>query len=346
MQEFIFNKFNSNKYLDLINKSSLDVDTYYLPAYLNFDAKIQGGEYEIFVLVEDNNYFIYPYIKIPLNEYKMGKYFDLASPYGYGGPISNNRDFFQRAEHYFINYISKFCVTEFVRYNWRYDFKFEVNIENLQNRKIVIVNLQNGFETVWNTSFSSKNRNLVNKMIKDGFEFIISKSVSDLNLFIDMYYDTMNNVSADNFYFFDRASIIELYGELHEKVILAKVIKDDTLCGAALFFISDTGSIYFLSARDILLSKFPITNFLISKVIEKLISLNIKILNLGGGLSNNDDDSLFKFKKNFSNTCSDFWVGKRIHNKEIYNDLINLWIKDKGLDDYSSKKHLLQFYRV
>ena len=44
----------------------------------------------------------------------------------------------------------------------------------------------------------------------------------------------------------------------------------------------------------------------------------------GGGRSSSEEDNLYKFKKQFAkNTKFDFYLGKKIWNKEIYNKLCN-----------------------
>ena len=51
-------------------------------------------------------------------------------------------------------------------------------------------------------------------------------------------------------------------------------------------------------------------------------NLNVKYLNLGGGVSGSDQDSLFKFKSGFSNINYKFKVWRYIVNENIYNDLV------------------------
>ena len=63
-------------------------------------------------------------------------------------------------------------------------------------------------------------------------------------------------------------------------------------------------------------------SLIIWKIIEWAKSKDIRWLNLGGGVS--QEDSLFQFKKNFSNLDLPFYIGKRIINKDIYKKLTNL----------------------
>ena len=48
---------------------------------------------------------------------------------------------------------------------------------------------------------------------------------------------------------------------------------------------------------------------------------DLKYLHFGGGRTNDQNDSLLKFKKSFSNTLSEFYIGEKIHNEFLYNEL-------------------------
>lgn len=49
---------------------------------------------------------------------------------------------------------------------------------------------------------------------------------------------------------------------------------------------------------------------------------NYKLIHHGGGRSDSSEDGLYQFKKRFSkNTEFEFYVGKKIWNEEIYNEL-------------------------
>ena len=51
------------------------------------------------------------------------------------------------------------------------------------------------------------------------------------------------------------------------------------------------------------------------------------MINFGGGKTNDISDTLFEFKKKFSNDTLWFHIGKCIFNKSIYDDIIFNWGK-------------------
>lgn len=56
-----------------------------------------------------------------------------------------------------------------------------------------------------------------------------------------------------------------------------------------------------------------------------------KLIHHGGGRTNSIDDSLYLFKKNFAlKYDTDFYVGRKIWNKDIYNKLCEIKNVDKN----------------
>lgn len=343
----IYNKKKNKPYLAFLSELNLDLDIYYYPEFLEIDANIQKGEYEIFVAQNSTDVFIYPYIKLRFANPDLNNYFDISSPYGYCGPYCSNPNFFVEAEILFNEFMSKNCVTEFVRYHFLYNenLKFSQGITNFQNRTIVTLDIDQSWEYIWTKEYSGTNRNVIRKLEKEGYNYVVTREEDDLNEFIEMYYLTMSNVGAGSFYFFDKKMISELFGNLGEKIILTKVEKDGVSYCYSLFLISGNIATYYLSARNLEHSKVPATNFLLSKTVEWLQDKNINTINLGGGLTNDLNDPLFKFKSNFSKSTVDFYIGKRIYNQEIYKKIISNWVSLYGQEDYDWRKHVLQFYR-
>ena len=47
------------------------------------------------------------------------------------------------------------------------------------------------------------------------------------------------------------------------------------------------------------------------------------MVHFGGGLTNLENDNLFKFKKKFSNNILNYRIGLSIHNKKVFNKFRN-----------------------
>ncbi len=324
-----------------------NLDIYYQPEFLLCDAQMQGGTYEIAVCTDANDYWIYPYIVLPI---EGTEWFDLSSPYGYAGPVSSSKTFGQIAETQFNVWIRERAniVTEFVRYHYLYnaETKFEVDCTNLLNRRVVLLPTHLSEDEIWTQQFSGTNRNLVRKLEKEGYEWSVKVfSKEDVPAFDSAYRANMVHTNATDFYFFDTAFYENLIEQLGDKLLLSKVEKDGITFASALFFVSGGIVTYYLSARNLDHPKVPGSNLLLSKMGMWAHENGKKWLNFGGGLSMKEDDFLFKFKKNFGQQIADFYIGKRIHQNFLYEELKSRHIAEHGAEAFESIRHILQFYR-
>lgn len=335
------------EYSRLLEANCPQVDIYYRKEFLMFDAVIQKGIVEVFTLIERDKYFFYPYVKLSFNDPELNHLYDITSSYGYGGPLCNCSEFFKLAEKAFLQYANDKFVTEFVRYHYLYnkELKFAKNCINSNNRTIVVGNIELPANLIFSQEFSSTNRNLFKKLNNENYKFDFTNETKDWEKFVEMYYATMDKVGANGFYYFDKEKILSLKNILYKNIVLAKVHKDDITFASALFFLSGETITYYLSARNLQTGKVPASNFLLSNMALWGASRGFKYFNYGGGLTNSDNDSLFKFKKEFSKNTYPFTIGKRIHNQGVYQKLSNDFIIKKGEEEYMKRKAILQFYR-
>ncbi len=346
----IFDAANSYQFSAWCDEHQLMLDIFYQPGFLETEALLNDAKYEIFTFSNNHAVFVYPYLLKPLGE-SFSSYSDMISPYGYAGPFCNDPSVLATAELYFLDYIvSKKVVTEFVRYHYLYNehYMFNTNIENVHNRTVVVLNTAQASEMIWESEFSVTNRNLVRKLKKDQFEFQIDDDLQpdELDTFINMYKLTMDNANASQDYYFNKKYFYDLKDKLKTQLKLATVRKDGVIYSSSLFFNSAGILTYYLSARNLDFPKVAATNLLLSEMSFWASNHHINYFNLGGGLSNTEDDHLFKFKKNFSRTTMLFFIGKRIHDKKIYKDLTDHFIQMKGFDNFNNIRHMLQFYRT
>jgi len=248
MEVAIFNKNNSELYIDLLNEKGLELDIYYYPEFLRIFAQLEKGEFEIFTLHSATEIFIYPYIKIE-NQHLGEHFYSITSPYGYGGPYSTNEMMLKKGENHFLEYNNSKCISEFIRYHYLYskDKLFKQNISNTQNRTVVVLDLKQGWESIWTNQFSGTNRNLCRKLENEGFNFELHYDMKYKDEFVKLYFKTMDNIGAGEYYYFNDQFFDQLFSILFssKRMILARVTKDDTTFCSALFFISGGILTYF-----------------------------------------------------------------------------------------------------
>lgn len=328
-----------DRYISKLPKEKQDV--YYTRQYYKMSELIEGGEAQLFVFETMDNFALYPYIRHVVDcDRGEALFYDIETAYGYGGPVikTEDHDFEKAFEAAFLKHCQQEnIIAEFIRFHPLLENEkiFKEKIEVLHNRITVSVNLEKNIEEIWMQDISTQNRNTIKKCTKSGLEVEISE---DYDEFLVIYNQTMKKVGAEDFYFFDR----EYFDQFKKDscYVLLRVRKGSETLAAAIFMEYGDYFHYHLSgSRQEYLQLAP-NNILLWEAIKYAKSKGCKRMHLGGGLSDSPEDSLFRFKKKFSSEYKDFYIGKRVHNQEIYKKLIHRWESEHG-----EKARMLLQYR-
>jgi sugar O-acyltransferase (sialic acid O-acetyltransferase NeuD family) len=275
----------------------------------------------------------------------FNEYYDVASPYGYSGPLFNNnlpthelKEFWNHVDDW---YKKNNVIAEFIRFSLNNNFIEYTGslVPSLLNIKGRIVN-----ETEQWDNFKPKVRNNYRKAEKENLVFKLylteqfSKEIIDV--FYEIYTSTMVRNTADDKYFFPVNYFEALVYNNPSKIAIAIVYKDEVPISTELIlktenslysYLGGTKADYFnVRPNDYL--KINVMNWGRKNFFEYYI--------LGGGRE--DHDNLYKYKKAFFPNDSDiiFYTGRKIINPFIYNELIknnNLKAsKNKNLIDPNS----------
>lgn len=311
-------------------------DIYFTRQYYQMEQRT--GEGELFVFEDSSgNLGVYPYIK---NKVKgIDEYYDIETAYGYGGPIINNNDskFEKLFEQEFLAYCKREnIVAEFIRFHplLKNEEIFKENIQVLHNRSTVWLDLREDLDSIWKNRISTQNRNIIRKCQKNQLHVEISDNYIE---FREIYEETMKRVGAEAFYFFEK----NYYKEIRQnpEYVLLRTYQGENTLAAAIFIGYGDYFHYHLSGSKKEFLKLSPNNFLLWEAIKYAKQTGYKKMHFGGGLKDSKEDSLFQFKSKFSNLYADFYIGKRVHNKEIYDMLIHKWEKKHG----EQAKLLLQY---
>lgn len=317
-------------------------DVYFTSDYYKIQEVNGDGKGVLFVYKEDEKLACYPFLVNEIKGYDLKEtYFDIETAYGYGGPIVNcfDEDFLNRFEENFCDYcIKEKIVAEFIRFNPLIGNQkiFNKNIDILHNRTTVYLDLNKSIDYIWKNQISSKNRNMIRKAEKSGLTI---EYTEDLVNFRRIYEETMDKVNATDYYYFSDEYYYYLE-KLNNTYINVKL--EDEVIATAIFMKYGEYFHYHLAGSRKEFLKFSPNNLLLWEAIKYANSNHYKIMHFGGGLTDSPEDNLFKFKKNFSKDFCEFFIGKRVHNKEVYNKLIKMWSERNNNE---SPKLLLQ-YRI
>ncbi|MFB6088502.1 MAG: hypothetical protein ABEK36_01860 [Candidatus Aenigmatarchaeota archaeon] len=294
----------------------------------------------VFDYKKNDNWLFNISIKRPIT--KVGNYpikekiFDLETAYGYGGICTNSRDekFISKAlTQYRHKCISENIVAEFFRFH---PFNvFPINHPDIfdfisKDRPTIFIDLNQSYENIFKNFKSALRRN-IRKANKNNLVFKeMEKTGENIEAFRKLYYLTMKKNRADKFYFFSDEYFRELLNKDYAR--LFGVYYGGHLTNAGIFLFSPPFIYYHLGASD---PKYYTLNGnpLLFSEICRLFSFQYGILYLGGGNSSNPKDSLYQFKRKFSDKINYFYIGGIIYNNEKYNELLDLWEQQNPDDD-------------
>lgn len=326
-----------NTYINKLPRNLIDI--YYKREYYKIQEVNGDGIGKLFIYEEDDKLAIYPFLINEIKGYDLDNiYYDIETAYGYGGPIvsCNDESFRFNFESAFKNFCKENCiVAEFIRFNPLLNNQniFKENVEVIKNRTTVYIDLNKSIDDIWSNEISSKNRNMIRKAEKSGLTIELEENI---DTFKKIYETTMNKVNANDYYYFND-EYYEALKELNNVYISIKL--DGIIIASAIFMNYKDFFHYHLAGSLKEYLKYSPNNLLLWAAIQYAKNNGFKIMHLGGGLTDDHDDNLFKFKKSFSKSKYDFYIGKRIHNKKIYNYLINEWEEKND----KSSKNLLRY---
>lgn len=314
-------------------------DIYFDDNYGKLYEKTENGKAKEFYFQNElgkvKSQFIIREIPINING---ETYYDITTPYGYGGPIIVEYDINKKDElitQYFKAF-SQYCeenciVSEFVRFhpmrNNAYDFKSLYDVSCI--RKTLGTNLKE-YDNPFQSEFSKSCRKNIRKALKEGVTFEVIEKPTDIGEFKRIYYSTMDRNNATDYYYFDEEYFNNILSLFRENIIIVKAIYNNKTIAQGLYFIyGKTIHIHLSGTLSEYLYLSP------AYILRYAVTLwgkenGYEMIHHGGGRSNSENDGLYKFKKRFAkNTEFDFYIGKKIWNEEVY-----LKLCDKaGIDD-------------
>lgn len=274
--------------------------------------------------------------KIPENTY-----FDLSSPYGYGGFLYNTDSFPDEVQKAYNQYcLEKGYVCEFLRFNLFTDYAQYYDGYAVSPMVNVVCDLSGSWEDVFGR-YQGKTRQKVRKIQKSGWSVRVGNTKTDIDTFLPVYYDTMDRNDARSMYYFDK-EFFETLHELGDPIYYFFAEKEGKVGAVNLLIGGNENTYCFLSSTSREFLKESPNYLLMSEMIAWSHVNGFKRFVIGGGYGSNDD--LLRFKKGFApEGLYDFYIGNKIFNQEIYNKLLEIRREAGELDENS---HFFPLYRA
>lgn len=279
--------------------------------------------------------------RIPKN-----KFFDLETPYGYGGPLVDLSIVPEESQIEFRSGLKSFCVkhgivSQFVRFhpllgNYKY---LPLVIEGRCLRDTIYIDTSDA--ALIEKNMDAKHRNTVRKAERMGVT-VIQKSISEYEPFMEMYYETMIRDAADEYYVFNEQYFSSLKALGDNACIFYAELEGKLISGAIMLFNNNFMHYHLAGTYDQYKNVSP-SNLLLREAGLWAAQNGITRFHLGGGVS--ADDSLFKFKKKFNKYGRlSFVVGRTIFDKDSYDYLLDIRERLDGTFDRDNS-FMIQYRR-
>lgn len=248
-------------------------------------------------------------------------YFDLISPYGYGGFFGQIEDYDCLNREYNAYCIQNHYICEFVRFDLFHEYKNYYDGEVETRAHNVIRNLEVPLEEIW-MDFKQKVRKNVNRANKYGLQILLDNSGKYLEDFLNIYYSTMERNGAENEYYFKK-EFFETLNKMKENIMYFHVLLEGKIISTELVIYGAENAYSYLGGTYQEFFDFRPNDFLKYEIIKWAKERGLKNFVLGGGYGT--DDGIFQYKLCFApKGIVDFYIGRKIFDNITYEELIEL----------------------
>lgn len=325
---------NNKEWNDLV-KSFKNYGVHYLNEYVLAFKNHGDGEPLLFYYEGNNTRGINVVMRRCINDVDdfsniEDKYYDLFTPYGYGGWIFEGEETKDAYDEYIKWCLDNNIICEFVRFNLfdrREDYYGDV-IPRVMN---VVRNLEDDIENI-QKDYERRVRKDLKKT--NDLKLIVDDKGEYLDDFLRIYYSTMDRNNAEDEYYFDRDFYNQI-DKMNGNFTYFHVLLEDKIVSTELVIMDNNNMYSYLGGTDRDYYSYHPNHFIKDEIIKWGVNNHYKNFVLGGGYGS--DDGIFLFKKGFSpNGLIQFYTGQKIFNEDMYNKLVNIKV-NKGLNIEGNK---------
>jgi len=316
---------------DKIVRSFRDYDVYWLSGYMK-PFQIHGdGDPMLFYYEDGDTRGINVVMKRDIAKdlvfrgiIEENRWFDFATPYGYGGWLIEGNQTEKLFQTYFDWLEYNNIVSEFVRFHPMLknheacrDF-YEV----VRLGEVVHMDLSSP-EVIWN-NLTRENRNRIRKAEKNHVRVYDDLFTDTVEQFREVYNATMDRKKADNYYYFSPAFYQSVFNGLSQNTRIFRAEKDGELIAASMMIYANRHMSFHLSGCRQEYNTLAPNNLIMYRAALWGCENGYKTLLLGGGVGSRTD-TLLRYKKTFNKGgLSRFYIGKKIIYPREYDELNRL----------------------
>lgn len=321
--------------------SFADYDIYYSLDYLIPFQRIGDGEPLLIFFEENGLRAMCTLMKRSLKAYGVEDWFDLITPYGYGGFIFEGNQCEENMKSFseaFRRWIEENKIVSIF-------YRFHPQLRTAENAHWYCNPIMLGHtiemdlsdeDTIWQ-NITSKNRNMIRKAERNGVTIEHGMSWDLFQEFKLMYDATMAKNNADEYYFFKEDFYRSIYENMQDCCEMFYALYEGKKIVMSMMLYANDRMHYHLSGSVQEYRNLAPSNLLLYEAAKWGCSRGLRSFHLGGGVGSSEDN-LFRFKKEFNrNSDIEFGIGKQICHPSMYDKLVDFCVKKKPGFDLENK---------
>ena len=308
--------------------SKKDITLFHTPEYLLSWKRFEKGTPICLHFEMEEYHILYPFFLKPIVPNRGQKiFFDVTSAYGYGGFASNSKDIpedvlalcneeidsWMKKEKVIAEFIREYPNTSLCRYGEKIKVRNNLFFEYGKDRNAFSKLIKK--RAIRDARLSSKKGSLA----------IYDWDLATLNNFIEMYHEFCKEKGLEDSHMFSREYFADVKEMLGNQAFIINIYYKDIILAASLNFVFNGMIIYHLSASMYEYRNFLPNDLMLYTLLQTGADLLCTSVFLGGGISNDDNDSLYRFKEKYATSSSDVYIVKKVVNPNAYNDLCQDW---------------------
>jgi hypothetical protein len=315
-------------------------DIHFLPEYGRIYRDSYGFEPLLAVYTGDDGFVLQPLVRRPLaalpflaDAADAASYHDIANPYGYGGPLSSARDL-AVAHRLYARFAAAFAAwcdeqnlaSEFASLHpFMADYQLALIGKTMapqHEKDVVFIDLSAGQEGIL-AGVNRGHRSSLNKARRAGVRIEkVEPTAQNLAMFNDIYKETMTRRNAASRWFVPDDYFSHCCKQLgpNRVSIFFATVGAQIECGYLLIHDFDVAYYHFAGTRA-LFSELRANNLTMFETAVWAQQAGYRRYHLGGGVSSQDDDSLFRFKAGFSGLRAPLYTYFCVRDRLVYDRL-------------------------
>lgn len=257
------------------------------------------------------------------------RYYDLTSPYGYGGPFFKGNPNWEAFWLEFIEWARKEDIVScFIRFSLLIPEEVKKHVATKNRNMNIVRSLDISYEKLW-YEYEHKVRKNVKRAINNNIEIKIDNQGITIDQFIDIYYETMQRRKANPEYYFGKEFFERIISQLRDSYLIFNAYYKEEIISTELVLISNENIYSFLGGTREKYFILRPNDLLKHEIIRWGVNNKKKNYILGGGYSGND--GIYLYKKSFAPKGEiEFSVAEIIINDNYYKELEKLRLEKES----------------